>query len=67
MGAEAIRELLRRVDLDVLSKELKNKIRDAVSIGVKRNSPRGSRLSNLSKIQGTSRVDDNGCNPGSAA
>ena len=36
MGAEAIRELLRRVDLDVLSKELKNKIRDAVSIGVKK-------------------------------
>jgi len=36
MGAEAIRELLRRVDLDVLSKELKNKIRDAVSLGVKK-------------------------------
>ena len=36
MGAEAIRELLRRVDLDVLSKELKTKIRDTVSIGVKK-------------------------------
>ena len=36
MGAEAIRELLRRVDLDVLSKELKYKIRDTVSIGVKK-------------------------------
>ncbi|MCG2709093.1 MAG: DNA-directed RNA polymerase subunit beta', partial [Thermodesulfovibrionales bacterium] len=36
MGAEAIRELLRRVDLDVLSKELKNKIIDTVSIGVKK-------------------------------
>ena len=36
MGAEAIRELLRRVDLDALSKELKNKIRDTVSIGVKK-------------------------------
>ncbi|MDI6744614.1 MAG: DNA-directed RNA polymerase subunit beta' [Thermodesulfovibrionales bacterium] len=36
MGAEAIRELLRRVDLDVLGKELKHKIRDAVSIGIKK-------------------------------
>src|SRR5574340_224953 len=36
MGAEAIRELLRRVDLDVLSKEMKYKIRETVSIGVKK-------------------------------
>ncbi|MCX5717782.1 MAG: DNA-directed RNA polymerase subunit beta' [Nitrospirae bacterium] len=36
MGAEAIRELLRRVDLDVLSKEMKYKIKDTVSIGVKK-------------------------------
>ena len=36
MGAEAIRELLRRVDLDSLSKELTQKIRDAVSLGVKK-------------------------------
>ncbi|MGE5893924.1 MAG: DNA-directed RNA polymerase subunit beta' [bacterium] len=36
MGAEAIRELLRKVDLEVLSKELIQKIRDASSIGVKK-------------------------------
>ncbi|MCE5194795.1 MAG: DNA-directed RNA polymerase subunit beta' [Nitrospiraceae bacterium] len=36
MGAEAIRELLRRVDLDVLSKELKTKIKNASSIGIKK-------------------------------
>jgi DNA-directed RNA polymerase subunit beta' len=36
MGAEAIRELLRRVDLEVLYAELKKKINDAVSIGVKK-------------------------------
>jgi len=36
MGAEAIRELLRRVDLASLSKELKHKIREASSIGVKK-------------------------------
>ncbi len=36
MGAEAIRELLRKVDLDALGKELKNKIRDSVSLGVKK-------------------------------
>jgi DNA-directed RNA polymerase subunit beta' len=36
MGAEAIRELLRRVDLDVLGKEIKHKIRDTASIGIKK-------------------------------
>jgi DNA-directed RNA polymerase beta' subunit len=36
MGAEAIRELLRRVDLETLSTELKMKIHDAASIGVKK-------------------------------
>jgi DNA-directed RNA polymerase subunit beta' len=36
MGAEAIRELLRRVDLEILYAELKKKINDAVSIGVKK-------------------------------
>lgn len=36
MGAEAIRELLRRVDLDKLYTELKTKINEAVSIGVKK-------------------------------
>ncbi|GAB4488723.1 MAG: DNA-directed RNA polymerase subunit beta' [Thermodesulfovibrionales bacterium] len=36
MGAEAIRELLRAVDLEALSKDLKRKIKDAVSIGVKK-------------------------------
>ena len=36
MGAEAIRELLRRVDLEVLSVELKTKIHDVASIGVKK-------------------------------
>ncbi|MGW8272867.1 MAG: DNA-directed RNA polymerase subunit beta', partial [Thermodesulfovibrionales bacterium] len=36
MGAEAIRELLRKVDLDVLSAELTLKIREASSLGVKK-------------------------------
>jgi len=36
MGAEAIRELLRRCDLNELYIELKTKISDAVSLGVKK-------------------------------
>lgn len=36
MGAEAIRELLRLVDLDALSADLKVKIHEAASIGVKK-------------------------------
>jgi DNA-directed RNA polymerase beta' subunit len=36
MGAEAIRELLRAVDLEVLSVDLKVKIKEAVSLGVKK-------------------------------
>ncbi|TAN46011.1 MAG: DNA-directed RNA polymerase subunit beta' [Nitrospirae bacterium] len=36
MGAEAVRELLRKVDLPSLGKELKQKIDDASSIGVKK-------------------------------
>ena len=36
MGAEAIRELLRRIDLEVLYAELKTKISEAVSIGIKK-------------------------------
>ncbi|MEW6117875.1 MAG: DNA-directed RNA polymerase subunit beta' [Nitrospirota bacterium] len=36
MGAEAIRELLRKVDLEALAKELKEKIDSVSSIGVKR-------------------------------
>ncbi|RME66575.1 MAG: DNA-directed RNA polymerase subunit beta', partial [Nitrospirae bacterium] len=36
MGAEAIRELLRKVDLDALSAELKAKIQETGSIGQKR-------------------------------
>jgi DNA-directed RNA polymerase beta' subunit len=36
MGAEAIRELLRRIDLEVLYVELKTKISEAVSIGIKK-------------------------------
>ncbi|UCG78967.1 MAG: DNA-directed RNA polymerase subunit beta' [Nitrospirota bacterium] len=36
MGAEAVREILRAVDLDELSKELHQKIRDAGSIGAKK-------------------------------
>jgi DNA-directed RNA polymerase beta' subunit len=36
MGAEAIRELLRRVDLEALYIELKTKINEAVSMGVKK-------------------------------
>ena len=36
MGADAIRELLRKVDLDVLAKELKEKIDAVSSLGVKR-------------------------------
>ncbi|MBZ0157655.1 MAG: DNA-directed RNA polymerase subunit beta' [Alphaproteobacteria bacterium] len=36
MGADAIRELLRKVDLDALAKELKEKIDAVASLGVKR-------------------------------
>jgi DNA-directed RNA polymerase beta' subunit len=36
MGAEAIRELLRGVDLEAISVELKLKIKEAASIGVKK-------------------------------
>ena len=36
MGAEAIRELLRAIDLEPLSIELKTKIKEAASIGVKK-------------------------------
>jgi DNA-directed RNA polymerase subunit beta' len=36
MGAEAVRELLKKVDLETLAKELKQKIDDASSLGVKR-------------------------------
>ncbi len=36
MGAEAVRELLRKVDLDALSAELKLKIQESSSIGQKR-------------------------------
>ncbi|MCK4910607.1 MAG: DNA-directed RNA polymerase subunit beta', partial [Thermodesulfovibrionales bacterium] len=36
MGAEAIRELLREVDIEVLSKELKAGIGESQSVGVKR-------------------------------
>jgi DNA-directed RNA polymerase beta' subunit len=36
MGAEAVRELLKTVDLEILSVELKVKIKEAVSIGVKK-------------------------------
>lgn len=36
MGAEAVRELVRRVDLEILSNELKTKIEAATSIGMKK-------------------------------
>ena len=36
MGAEAIRELLRRIDLEVLYAKLKTSISEAVSIGIKK-------------------------------
>ena len=36
IGADAIRELLRRVDLDTLATELRMKIHDSQSLGVKR-------------------------------
>jgi DNA-directed RNA polymerase subunit beta' len=36
MGAEAIRELLKRIDLEVLYAELKTKISEAVSLGIKK-------------------------------
>ncbi|NOZ25756.1 MAG: DNA-directed RNA polymerase subunit beta' [Nitrospirae bacterium] len=36
MGAEAVRELLRKVDLDALSVELKTKIQESSSVGQKR-------------------------------
>ncbi|HEC98332.1 MAG TPA: DNA-directed RNA polymerase subunit beta', partial [Nitrospirae bacterium] len=36
MGAEAVRELLRKVDLDLLSVELKTRIQESSSVGQKR-------------------------------
>ena len=36
MGAEAIRELLRKLDLDVIAAELKTKTKEASSLGVKK-------------------------------
>ncbi|MFN3480717.1 MAG: DNA-directed RNA polymerase subunit beta' [Thermodesulfovibrionales bacterium] len=36
MGAEAVRELLRRLDLDALSADLKVKIKEASSLGLKK-------------------------------
>ncbi len=36
MGAEAIRELLRKVDIDTLSYDLKNGIEEANSVGIKK-------------------------------
>lgn len=36
MGAEAVRELLRKIDLDALAKEIKEKIDTATSNGIKR-------------------------------
>jgi DNA-directed RNA polymerase subunit beta' len=36
MGAEAVRELLRRIDLNTLADELKLKIKEASSLGVKK-------------------------------
>lgn len=36
IGAEAVREMLRSIDLDVLAKELRRKIQASSSIGVKR-------------------------------
>jgi DNA-directed RNA polymerase beta' subunit len=36
MGAEAIRELLRKVDIDALAAEIKMKVREASSLGVKK-------------------------------
>lgn len=36
MGADAVRELLRKIDLEAISKELKEKIDAATSLGVKR-------------------------------
>ncbi len=36
MGAEAIRELLRKVDIEVLAAELKVKVKEASSLGVKK-------------------------------
>ncbi|MGC8796064.1 DNA-directed RNA polymerase subunit beta' [Thermodesulfovibrio sp.] len=36
MGAEAVRELLKKIDLDALTKELKEKIETATSTGIKK-------------------------------
>ena len=36
MGAEAIRELLRKVDIDALAAEIKTKVREASSLGVRK-------------------------------
>jgi len=52
MGAEAIRELLRRVDLDTLSKELKHKIKEVVSLGVKKKLTKRLKVVEAFKISG---------------
>ena len=55
MGAEAVRELLRKIDLDALSAELHLKIREAGSIGAK-NTRRDQRSLRPSENPGTSRT-----------
>jgi len=52
MGAEAIRELLRRVDLDTLSKELKLKIKEAVSLGIKKKLTKRLKVVESFKVSG---------------
>ncbi|MEJ2254467.1 MAG: DNA-directed RNA polymerase subunit beta' [Nitrospirota bacterium] len=52
MGAEAIRELLRQVDLEVLSAELKANIAEAQSIGVKRKLTKRLRVVEAFRVSG---------------
>ncbi|MBF0566390.1 MAG: DNA-directed RNA polymerase subunit beta', partial [Nitrospirae bacterium] len=52
MGAEAIRELLRKVDLEVLSVELKTKINEANSIGIKKRLTKRLRIVEAFKASG---------------
>ncbi len=52
MGAEAIRELLRKVDLDALSKELKQKIRNSASLGIKKKLTKRLKVVEAFKLSG---------------
>ncbi len=68
MGAEAIRELLRGVDLETLSVELKLKIKEAASLGVKKEAHEEAEgRGGVQEIRKQTGLDDYGCYPGSSA